>query len=237
MSELCYECEKPGELVSPCGNERCIVRIHRSCIEKQVDLNNDLCPKCNRPIISNQVRRLNLKEFFIGLLYYIAPLLMLISIILSIFTSFDIIENITLLDRNINIFLCVVSAIILCIIFIVYGFSIYANTFDSNYKICKQTILQYVISIDLENKHMKLYINLIVIFFVNITIWIFHLIGFVELKIIFGINYFNFVTFSLGFGSIFICFIIYKMTNGLCSCCLNIYHRNLEDKIIYGVEI
>lgn len=236
MSELCYECEKPGELVSPCGNERCIVRVHRLCIEKQINANNDLCPKCNRSVISNQVRRLNFKEFFIGLLYYIAPLLMLTSIILSVFTSFDIIENITLLGKDINIILCVVSTVILCVIYIMYCIIMYDKN-DEDYEIYKQTILKYVISIDFKNKHIKLYINLITIFFINVAIWVCHFIGFMELKMIFGINYFNFVTFSLGFGSILVCLIIYKIVIGLCSCCLNIYHRNLEDKIIYGVEI
>lgn len=56
----CHSCNQPGyDLVKPCDNEGCTVRLHEACLALQVQENNMKCKGCDNPIIVTKTTEIN----------------------------------------------------------------------------------------------------------------------------------------------------------------------------------
>lgn len=230
-SEICYRCSKPGRLLSPCGNIECEARIHGECLEKYIEENNMICPKCSQNIISNQVNVFNTNSFLIKLFITITHILGFVSPILfmigSSFVNFfpdDINSKYNIACAVILIFLF--SAIIACYI------EILTDPVSTN----RQTLIEYSPNYSyflFQNE--QLYVNYVTIFLVNSFILFCQFIGFVILKIAIGNNHFNMVSYVTG--SIFIIglVLIYGIIRAIIFCSKAIYYNNTEKKTVYGI--
>lgn len=228
-SDICYRCEQSDpNLVSPCGNDECEARIHRECLTKQIEENNNVCAKCSRSIVSNKVSKLNLNECCKTLLNIFTVILMnivgganpllifgtlidgrgipsdiggtfVLSIILSVFTGFG------------------------CLFWFI---AIYVDAFvaKNDTFIKNQDIYAYML------------IMAKIIMAVDGIILFCHFIGFFIMKYYYNSgNHFDCASFMYGFIIIVLALIALLITSGIIYGCKLLYDNNLKEVTVYGV--
>lgn len=230
-SEICYRCEKFGQLLSPCGNIECDARIHSECLEKYIEENNMICPKCSQNIISNQVNVFNTNSFLIKSFITITHILGFVSPILFMIGS----SFVNFFPDNINSKYNIASAVILAFLLpaiMMFFIEILANPVSTN----RQPLIEYSPDYSyflFQNK--QLYVNYVAIFLVNSFILFCQLSGFVILKIATNNNHFDMVSYVTGSICIIGLVLIYGITHTIIFCSKVIYYNNIEKKTVYGI--
>lgn len=240
---ICHQCGKPGiNLVNPCGNERCIVRIHPTCLENQIESNNEVCVKCSRPIIHNTVQKVNYLNLFHSLftvLTYIIGLLLPILLIMGNTLREGLLTDIMFFrfqsKEGDNIDASFLISLIL--LFFLYVFYFIVINEIKVYNNVEKIILKYFIFSSIKNRNLWLYINRIIVYIINLLIVFCQLFGFVILRYIVGKNYFNCATFFTGLIFLIILGLFIIIIYGIVYGCKKLYQQNLEEKTMYGVVI
>lgn len=233
---ICCQCEKPGiNLVSPCGNERCIVRIHPTCLENQIESNNEVCVKCSRPIIHNTVKKVNLSNFICSLFVvvtYIIGLLLPILLVMGTDIIFFRIHSDNNKESNSLVLINSFSFLTLVMLYLAY-FMIIAD--EKCYNCLEKIFLKYYIHSF--PKNIFTYVSCMAVYIFNIVITIGQLFGSIILKNMYGNYYFNFWSFFTGLISSIICGLVIMIIYGIILYCKKLYQQNLEEKTMYGVVI
>lgn len=240
--ELCCKCQEKGKnLIKPCNNNDCIVRIHQGCLTKQIiDENNTFCIGCHEPVYSKTVNKLNkvnccmnLFDWMVNIIFCLCVPATLLSMALPKILEIDISKNVIYFILS-----------LVCTLFLICANVILIASPTTDHPMYEK--IMYILNLfdkirdilpEMSDRLFDILTKFILLASENLFILLCHFVGWMISNVIFGINeFFTYRTCAYSYILIMSFIIICMILICLNQVRLYLIQNNSEEIIVFGIK-